>query len=67
MLVEIDADEIQSQLDGGDTRVAQSEERVEHGAGARDPMLFKGGDIVDQVVGLADKNTLKQLLDKHLG
>jgi thioredoxin 1 len=30
-------------------------------------MLFKGGDMVDQIVGLADKNTLKQLLDKHIG
>jgi thioredoxin 1 len=30
-------------------------------------MLFKGGDLVDQVVGLVDKNTLKQLVDKHLG
>jgi len=30
-------------------------------------MLFKGGDMVDQVVGLVDKGTLKQLVDKHLG
>jgi thioredoxin 1 len=29
-------------------------------------MLFKGGEIVDQVVGLVDKGTLKQMLDKHL-
>ena len=29
-------------------------------------MLFKGGEIVEQVVGLVDKNTLKQLVDKHL-
>jgi thioredoxin 1 len=29
-------------------------------------ILFKGGEIVDQVVGLVDKNTLKQLVDKHL-
>jgi len=29
-------------------------------------MLFKGGQIVDQVVGLVDKNALKQMLDKHL-
>ena len=29
-------------------------------------MLFKGGQIVDQVVGLVDKNTLKQMVDKHL-
>ena len=30
-------------------------------------MLFKGGEIVDQVVGLVDKNTLKQMVDKHIG
>ena len=29
-------------------------------------MLFKGGQIVDQVVGLVDKNALKQMVDKHL-
>jgi thioredoxin 1 len=29
-------------------------------------MLFKGGEIVDQVVGLVDKGILKQMLDKHL-
>ncbi len=29
-------------------------------------MLFKGGDIVDQVVGLVDKTSLKQMVDKHL-
>ena len=29
-------------------------------------MLFKGGEIVDQVVGLVDKGTLKQMLDKHV-
>ena len=29
-------------------------------------MLFKGGQIVDQVVGLVDKGTLKQMVDKHL-
>jgi thioredoxin 1 len=29
-------------------------------------MLFKGGQIVDQVVGLVDKSALKQLVDKHL-
>ena len=29
-------------------------------------MLFKGGQIVDQVVGLVDKGTLKQMLDRHL-
>jgi thioredoxin 1 len=29
-------------------------------------MLFKGGEIVDQIVGLVDKGTLKQMIDKHL-
>ena len=29
-------------------------------------MLFKGGQIIDQVVGLVDKNSLKQMVDKHL-
>jgi len=29
-------------------------------------MLFKGGKMVDQVVGLADKSVFKQMLDKHL-
>ena len=29
-------------------------------------MLFKGGQIVDQVVGLVDKNALKQMVDKHI-
>jgi thioredoxin 1 len=29
-------------------------------------ILFKGGQIVDQLVGLADKGTLKQMVDKHL-
>ena len=29
-------------------------------------ILFKGGQIVDQVVGLVDKGSLQQLLDKHL-
>ena len=29
-------------------------------------MLFKGGEIVDQVVGLVDKTALKQMVDKHL-
>jgi thioredoxin 1 len=28
-------------------------------------MLFKGGQIVDQIVGLADKGALKQMVDKH--
>lgn len=29
-------------------------------------MLFKGGQMVDQVVGLADKSQFKQMIDKHL-
>jgi thioredoxin 1 len=29
-------------------------------------MLFKGGQIVDQVVGLVDKGALKQMLDRHI-
>jgi thioredoxin 1 len=29
-------------------------------------MLFKGGQIVDQVVGLVDKGALKQMLDRHV-
>jgi thioredoxin 1 len=29
-------------------------------------MIFKGGQIVDQVVGPVDKATLKQAIDKHL-
>ncbi|HET9372831.1 MAG TPA: thioredoxin [Vicinamibacterales bacterium] len=29
-------------------------------------ILFKGGQIVDQIVGLADKGTIKQMVDKHL-
>jgi thioredoxin 1 len=29
-------------------------------------ILFKGGRIVDQIVGLVDKNALKQMVDKHL-
>ena len=29
-------------------------------------LLFKGGEIVDQVVGLVDKTALKQMVDKHL-
>jgi thioredoxin len=29
-------------------------------------MLFKGGEMVDQLVGLVDRNTLKQMVDKHL-
>lgn len=29
-------------------------------------LLFKGGQVVEQVVGLADKSQLKQLIDKHV-
>jgi thioredoxin 1 len=29
-------------------------------------LLFKGGQVVEQVVGLADKDTLKRLIDKHV-
>ena len=29
-------------------------------------MLFKGGQMVDQVVGLADKAAFKRMIDKHL-
>jgi thioredoxin 1 len=29
-------------------------------------MLFKGGQIVDQVVGAVDKGVLKQMLDRHV-
>jgi len=28
-------------------------------------MLFKGGQIVDQLVGKVDKSVLKQMIDKH--
>ena len=28
-------------------------------------LIFKGGQIVEQIVGLTDKDNLKQLLDKH--
>jgi thioredoxin 1 len=28
-------------------------------------LLFKGGQIVEQVVGLADKDVFKKLIDKH--
>ena len=28
-------------------------------------MLFKGGQLVDQVVGLVDQGVLKQMVDKH--
>jgi thioredoxin 1 len=29
-------------------------------------LIFKGGEIVEQVVGLADKNAFKKLIDKHV-
>ena len=29
-------------------------------------LLFKGGQLVEQVVGLADKDALKKMLDKHV-
>ena len=29
-------------------------------------LLFKGGQMVDQVVGLVDKGVLKQMVDRHL-
>ena len=29
-------------------------------------LLFKGGQIVEQVVGLADKDELKKMIDKHI-
>jgi thioredoxin 1 len=29
-------------------------------------LLFKGGQIVEQVVGLADKDSLKRLIDRHV-
>ena len=29
-------------------------------------LIFKGGEIVESVVGLADKDRLKQLIDKHV-
>ena len=29
-------------------------------------MLFKGGQIVDQVVGAVDKGALKQMVDRHI-
>lgn len=29
-------------------------------------LLFKGGSIVEQVVGLADKSHLKQLIERHV-
>jgi len=29
-------------------------------------LIFKGGEIVEQIVGLADKAALKKLIDKHV-
>jgi thioredoxin 1 len=29
-------------------------------------LIFKAGEIVESVVGLADKDHLKQLIDKHV-
>ena len=29
-------------------------------------LLFKGGQVVEQVVGLSDKETLKKVIDKHV-
>lgn len=29
-------------------------------------MVFKGGQVVDQVVGLVDKDALKKVIDKHV-
>ena len=29
-------------------------------------LIFKGGEVVEQVVGLADKNAFKKLIDKHV-
>jgi thioredoxin 1 len=29
-------------------------------------LLFKGGQVVEQVVGLADKDALKKIIDKHV-
>ena len=29
-------------------------------------MLFKGGQIVDQIVGAVDKGALKQMVDRHV-
>jgi thioredoxin 1 len=29
-------------------------------------LLFKGGQIVEQIVGLADKASLKRMIDKHV-
>ena len=29
-------------------------------------LLFKGGQVVEQVVGLADRDALKKVIDKHV-
>jgi thioredoxin-like negative regulator of GroEL len=29
-------------------------------------ILFKNGEIADQIVGLVDKSALKQMVDRHL-
>ncbi len=29
-------------------------------------LLFKGGQVVEQVVGLTDKDSLKKVIDKHV-
>jgi thioredoxin 1 len=29
-------------------------------------LLFKGGQLVEQVVGLADKESLKKMIDRHV-
>ena len=29
-------------------------------------LLFKGGQVVEQVVGLTDKDSLKRVIDKHV-
>lgn len=30
-------------------------------------MLFKGGDMVDAIVGAADKETIRKMVERHLG
>ena len=29
-------------------------------------LLFKGGQVVEQVIGVTDKDSLKKLIDKHV-
>ncbi len=29
-------------------------------------LLFKGGELVDQVIGMTDKGTLKKVVDRHV-